>query len=121
MNRCVVVLCLALGAGVLAGCISSSNRPPEVLAAGGIVYPSSAREQRVEGYVRVVYDVTVEGTVTNARVLESNPPGVFDAAALDAVRTWRFNAAVRNGELAPAQDLVSRLDFKLGESEGYAR
>jgi protein TonB len=44
-------------------------------------------------------DVTTDGTVTNAEIIESVPPGIFDEAALTAVRTWRFQPAVRSGQL----------------------
>lgn len=119
MNRRVVLLVATLLA--IAGCASSPYRPPEVLAAGGIEYPAAAREHKIEGYVKVAYDVNVDGTVANARVVEADPPGVFDAAALAAVRTWRFKAAVDNGKLVPAKDRISRVKFRLGESEDYAR
>jgi len=118
MNRIVVFVSLLLA---VAGCMSTSSRPPEMLAAGGVVYPTQAREQKIEGYVKVIYDVTIDGTVANARVVEADPPGVFDAAALSAVNTWRFNPAVANDKIVPAQGVVSRVKFKLGESEDYVR
>jgi periplasmic protein TonB len=104
----------------LTGCAASSSRPPEILSAGGIVYPVEAKDRKLEGYVRVSYDVAADGSVTNARVVESNPPGVFDEAALAAVRGWHFHPAIRNGKPI-AHELVSRVNFKLGESEGYVR
>ena len=118
MNRIVLAMSLLLA---VAGCMSTSNRPPETLSAGGIVYPKEAWAQKIEGYVKVAYDVTVDGTVVNARVVEADPPGVFDAAALAAVRTWRFNPAVTNDKVVPAQGVVSRVTFKRGESADYAR
>lgn len=117
MNRCVVLMWIVLA---LAGCASSPNRPPEILSAGGIVYPVEAKDRKVEGYVRVAYDVSIDGSVTNARVVEANPPGLFDEAALGAVRGWRFHPAVRNGKPV-VQQLVSRVNFKLGESADYVR
>lgn len=118
MNRIVFFMSLLLA---VAGCMSTSSRPPEMLAAGGIVYPTEARAQKIQGYVKVVYDVAVDGTVANARVVEADPPGVFDAAALAAVRTWRFNPAVANNKVVATQGVVSRVKFKLGESEDYVR
>ena len=118
MNRNIRWACLLLA---VAGCASSPSRPPEALATGGLVYPTQAREQKIEGYVKVAYDVTADGTVANARVVEAVPAGVFDAAALAAVRTWRFNAAVENGKLVPAMNRISQVKFRLGESEDYAR
>jgi periplasmic protein TonB len=123
MKRIVFFLGVALlgMTGIVGGCMSAPSRPPEVLSAGGLVYPEEAYRQKIEGVVRVEYDVTVDGTVENARVVESNPPGVFDAAALDAVRKWRFHPAVRNGKVVATQNMVSPVKFKLGESEAYAR
>jgi TonB family protein len=111
----------ALAILVLGACMSNPSRPAEVMSAGGIVYPDTAHVKKVEGYVRVEYDVTVDGTVANPRVVESVPSGIFDEAALAAVRSWKFHPAVRDGKVVESKGLVSRLDFKLGESEDYAR
>jgi len=118
MNRIVFFFSLLMA---VAGCMSTSSRPPEMLSAGGVVYPAEARQQKIEGYVKVAYDVTVDGTVANARVVAADPPGIFDAAALAAVRTWRFNPAVEKDKVVPAAGVVSRVKFKLGESEDYVR
>ncbi|HTK99463.1 MAG TPA: energy transducer TonB [Pseudomonadales bacterium] len=117
MNRIAMVIGVALA---LTGCAASSSRPPEILSAGGLAYPAEAQDKKVEGYVRVTYDVSVDGSVTNVRVIDSNPPGVFDDAAVAAVRGWRFHPAISNGKPV-VKELVSRVNFKLGESEGYAR
>ena len=114
-------LACAIAGLLVAACMSSPNRPPEVLSVSGVVFPESAHLKKVEGYVRVEYDVTVDGTVANPRVIESVPEGVFDEAALNAVRSWKFHPAVRDGQAVESKGLVSRLDFKLGESEDYAR
>ena len=112
---------IVLAVLVLGACMSNASQPAEVLSVSGIVFPESAHLKKVEGYVRVEYDVTVDGTVANPRVIESVPEGVFDEAALDAVRSWKFHPAVRDGQVVESKGLVSRLDFKLGESEDYAR
>ena len=117
MNRIVLLMGLLF---VVAGC-ASTYRPPEVLAAGGIVYPTEAQDQKIEGYVKVAYDVNVDGSVSNAHVVEAVPPGVFDAAALAAVRSWRFRPAVDGKKVVAAPNRVSRVKFRLGESEDYAR
>jgi protein TonB len=116
MNRAAALVCIALATVACA----SSSRPPEIVSAGSIAYPADAKEKKVEGYVRVAYDVAVDGSVTNVRVVEADPPGVFDEAAIAAVRGWRFHPAISNGKPV-VKELVSRVNFKLGESESYAR
>ena len=118
MNRVIVLLSVVLA---VAGCMSASYQPPEVLAAGGIVYPTDAQDQKIEGYVKVAYDVNVDGSVSNAHVVEAVPPGVFDAAALAAVRSWRFRPALDGKKVVASPDRISRVKFRLGESEDYAR
>ena len=100
---------------VLIGC-ASLTRPPQFVGGKDLVYPAHARANNVEGRVVVGYDITAAGTVANAVVVESEPPGVFDAAALDAVRSWRFRPMVDRGEVVPAPARVSELVFRLGES-----
>ena len=51
-------------------------------------YPASAKG--VEGWVRVEFYVTPEGRTERVRVLSSEPAGVFDAAAVDAMESARF-------------------------------
>lgn len=118
MMRIVGVMALVL---LATSCMSQPSRPPQVISAGGLVFPAAAAEQHIEGHVVVAYDVSVDGTVENAQVLESDPPGLFDEAALNAVRLWRFQSAVAHGELVVARGLTSRVDFKLGESAAYVR
>lgn len=115
MPRAVATLLLATMAAALAGC-ASALRPPQFIGGADLIYPAAAKAEGVEGRVVVRYDVTATGTVANAVVVESEPAGVFDAAALDAVRSWRFRPMVDRGEVVPALARVSELVFQLGES-----
>ncbi len=54
------------------------------------------RRKRVDGLVVVLFVVDSAGRVVNPSVEESTDPA-FEKAALDAVRQWRFEPAVRNG------------------------
>lgn len=71
---------------------SRSDGRPEALIEVRPGYPREALEQRVEGYVELELTVTPEGRVGEVSVLASEPPGVFEAAALDAVSRWRYPA-----------------------------
>ncbi len=60
-------------------------------------YPERARKKGISGSVQLSLLVGVDGAVRDARVLQGDPPGVFDQAALEAVRQWRFQPAMYEG------------------------
>lgn len=120
-RRWIPVGVCALGLAVLlGGCRATGDRPLQLLSGAGPAYPEAAREQGIEGFVLVRYDISVDGRVVRAQVTESEPPGVFDAAALAAVRSWTFNPAVVDGEPQPESGRVSRVAFKLESTDDYA-
>ena len=60
-------------------------------------YPQNAMEQRISGTVTLEYTVDVHGETRDVHVVEATPPGVFDQAAINAVRHWRYAPVVVNG------------------------
>lgn len=67
------------------------------LASGGApAYPESARDEGIEADVPLEIVVSPRGTVETARVLRPAGHGL-DAAALDAVRSYRFTPATKDG------------------------
>jgi TonB family protein len=73
-------------------------------------YPESARKRGVEGWVEMIFTVTPNGTVDDVEVRNASPADVFDDAAKRAIRQWRFEPVVRNGEKV-SQRAVVRLRF----------
>ena len=108
------------GALLLAGCAAPATRPLQFLSGAELAYPPAAKAAGVEGHVVVRYDVSAAGAVVNARVVEAVPPGIFDEAALQCVRQWRFKARMANGEAVPTGDRVSTVRFRLGAANEYA-
>lgn len=62
-------------------------------------YPPEARSARLEGAVTVEFVVEVDGSVTRETIRNSTDPR-FDAAALAAVRQWKFKPALEEGGAA---------------------
>ncbi|MEO8443689.1 MAG: TonB family protein [Gammaproteobacteria bacterium] len=56
-------------------------------------YPRNAAARRIAGWVDVAFTVDAAGRPGNARVVDSEPAGMFEDAALSAVRRWRFAAS----------------------------
>ncbi len=68
--------------------VSSGER--RLLSAPPPRYPMDALRANTSGQVIVEITIGGDGDVTNARVVEANPPRVFDRAALTAVKRWKF-------------------------------
>ena len=67
---------------------------------------------KIEGWVEVEFTVTALGTVTNAKIINSKPRRVFDAATLRALRKSKFKPLMVDGK-ARAQKAVQIIEFKL--------
>jgi len=67
------------------------------------VYPDSARRRSRQGRVILRVEVGPDGAAGTVAVDESSGDADLDAAALDAVRRWRFRPALRNGFPVAAQ------------------
>ena len=78
-------------------------------------YPDSAMRKGIQGYVDVQFTITAQGNVTNVAVVSSDPGEVFNRAATDAVRRWRYDPRVVDGQPVDSQSQV-RLQFKLNQS-----
>ena len=77
-------------------------------------YPEAARKKGVEGWVELAFTVTLNGSVEDVEVRNSSPAEVFDDAAKRAVRQWRFEPVVRNGQIVQQRAMV-RLRFTQAE------
>ncbi|MEM1024809.1 MAG: energy transducer TonB [Myxococcota bacterium] len=60
-------------------------------------YPRNALEQEIKGRTIVQVRVLPNGRVEPIRILQSEPEGWFEQAALQAVKQFRYRPAERNG------------------------
>jgi len=65
---------------------------------------------KTRGYVVVRFSIGVNGRVSNLEVVESEPQGVFDDAAQNAVRKWIYEPRRENG-VAVESSAKARLVF----------
>ncbi|HWW31870.1 MAG TPA: energy transducer TonB [Steroidobacteraceae bacterium] len=75
-------------------------------------YPQSALAKGVSGSVLLSFTVDGKGDTRDVQVLQSTPAGVFDRAAISAVKRWRYNPVIVNGSAVevPAK---TRVRFEL--------
>ncbi len=75
-------------------------------------YPSKAEQSGVEGWVEMDFTVAESGSVTDITVRASNPPGVFEHAAIGALSQWRYKPMLRDAKPI-AQRARIRIRFAL--------
>lgn len=85
--------------------VGGSVRPPVKVADVDPVLPDLAARNGVRGIVLLEITIGIDGTVKDARVLRSIP--MLDAAALDAVRQWRYEPTTVEGKVVPVVMTVS--------------
>lgn len=96
---------------------SSGVVPPVLLSSGDLDYPAEQRDAQIQGFVVVAYDVTEKGAVHNVRVVEADPPDVFNAVAIEYVKTWVFQPRKNKGIPEISKNMQSRIAFLLDEGD----
>ncbi|MCX6538158.1 MAG: energy transducer TonB [Acidobacteria bacterium] len=84
--------------------VSTTDRttPPRKTKNVNPAYPPEAVKDRLQGEVIMEAMIGADGKVTAVRVIKSTS-GVFDAAAMDAVRQWEFTPTLVGGVPTPVR------------------
>ncbi|MGY0218018.1 TonB family protein [Endozoicomonadaceae bacterium StTr2] len=87
---------------------------PTILSKIRPEYPHKAQRRGLEGRVLIEFIVNTKGRIKPGSlvVLESTPPGIFEHAALRALKRWRFKTRVEEGQAQPYKTR-QELEFKL--------
>ena len=75
-------------------------------------YPRNAKQARIQGSVTMEVLIRPDGTVSNVKVLEANPPRIFDQAAIMAMQRWKFRPKIVDGN-AVTQRAKQTIEFTL--------
>ena len=125
-QQCAAKLCFVLlltVAGIVAagGILFGQGDPPPVRVGGDVkppvkvkdvkpVYPTVARQARMQGVVVIEATVGADGKVKATKVLKSVP--ALDAAAMTAVKQWEYRPTLVDGKATPVI-LPVALTFRL--------
>lgn len=91
--------------------IGGDVKPPKALYQPEPEFNDIARSAKYQGVVTLALVVDKDGMPRRIRII--NPIGAgLDAKAVEAVRTWKFEPANKNGNLVPTQ-IVVEVDFHL--------
>jgi protein TonB len=78
------------------------------------MYPREAAMTGTEGWVKVEFTITEAGTVKDPRVVDANPPRIFNREAIRAILKWKFKPRVVEG-VAVERLATQVIDFTLDE------
>lgn len=76
-------------------------------------YPQRALARGLEGWVLVSFTIAASGAVADPMVVDADPPGVFDAAALRAVMRYRYRPQIVAGVPTATPGMLLRIHFEL--------
>lgn len=74
------------------------DQPPRYLRTFQPQYPYPAKRDHIEGKVLLRFVVDLDGLAKEVEVVEADPPGFFEEAALKAIKRYKFRPAVKDGE-----------------------
>src|SRR5690606_40416663 len=98
---------VSLSAGSDADVVPLVRIPPQ--------YPPRAASRGVEGWVIVQFTITETGAVKDPTVVEAEPEGIFDEAALRSIVRWRYSPKVQNGVAVERVGVQTVIRFVLEE------
>jgi protein TonB len=96
---------LAAGGGVDRDAVPQVRIQPD--------YPIQARQRGIEGWVDVQFTVATDGSVRSPVVLRAEPKSIFDQAALQAVKGWKYNPKIVDGKPVERPQMKVRIRFEL--------
>jgi periplasmic protein TonB len=86
-------------------------RPPQLVRNIHPVYPPLAKQTRTQGTVRLDCVIDPQGNVTQVKLVSGHP--LLVEAALDAVRQWKYQPTLLNGQPVAVEMQVT-VNFTLG-------
>jgi len=102
---------LGTNVGVVATASGVAQVPCNLIGAGPLRYPPKARRYKYIGQVIVKFGVDQSGKVTDPYVVASEPPGVFERAALQHIKSYKYQPPLLDGEATHVDEVAIKLVF----------
>ena len=114
----VLAVGLALVLSGVAPLVAATQDPPKApMRVGGVIkdpkqlknvvpnYPNIAKQAKIQGTVLIEIVIGKDGSVTSAKILKPTP--LLDEAALEAVKQWKYEPTVYEGDFIEVMKIVS--------------
>lgn len=93
--------------------VKLNNVQAKALERASPKYPIQAARDRIEGFVKLSFDVDEHGATTNIKVIDASPEKIFDKQARLAVSKWKYEPQIIDGKPIIQKVISVQLDFKL--------
>lgn len=94
--------------------LAELDRIPKALSRRQPVYPTALEKAGQAGQAMIEFFIDRNGDAQLPRIVSSSAPE-FGYAAVQAVATWRFEPALKDGKIVVARAQIP-MEFKLGEA-----
>ena len=102
---------LATSQGVVKTSAGVAEVACHLIGAGPLRYPPKAKRYKYVGQVIVKFGVDAKGKVTDPYVVASEPPGVFERAALKHVKSYKYKPPLLEGAPTHVDEVAIKLVF----------
>lgn len=111
-----------VGAASGSGPYLGSWSPGDAAAEGDVIpivriepqYPREALIEGISGWVDIEFTIEPDGSVSDPRIIDSNPRRMFDRNAIRAIYKWKFKPRIIDGKPV-ARRATQRLEFNITE------
>ncbi|MCH1542305.1 MAG: TonB family protein [Alphaproteobacteria bacterium] len=78
-------------------------------------YPSRALSRGIEGWVLLEFTIDQLGQAVDLMVIEADPKGMFDRAALNAIKKWKYRPKMQDGRPTMRPGVRQLISFNIAE------
>ena len=79
------------------------------------IYPRRALSRGLEGFVMLEFVVTETGSVRDPVVIDAQPPGIFNRAAIQAALKFKYKPKMVDGKPVAVAGVRNKITFELKE------
>lgn len=76
-------------------------------------YPQRPLTQNIEGWVLMEFTIGIDGSVENIVVVEAEPKGAFERAAMRAMKRWKYQPKIVDGRPVAQHHMREIFRFEL--------
>jgi len=76
----------------------NQSLPLQIISQEYPVYPDKAKKMQLEDQVVVRYIIGKKGQVIDVQIIDHAKDAMFDEAAVDAIKQWRFRPMIQDGK-----------------------